>query len=111
MHRPSKNILGADLEIRGIINSYSSLFFENFKYISDSRRRWRENIDEIIDSDKYERLHILTHAFWYNEEEKSLNESVNEFINGANVDRYHTMMTNITDLESIMKEEELYSGK
>ena len=50
MHRPSKAILEADLEIPGIINSYGSVYFKGFKYLSDSRRRWREPVEDIISS-------------------------------------------------------------
>lgn len=65
MHRPSQATLDADLQIPGMVNSYSSAFFHDFKYVSDSRRRWREPVEDIIQSEQYERIHILTHAFWY----------------------------------------------
>ncbi|MDE7247636.1 MAG: hypothetical protein K2N43_07090, partial [Lachnospiraceae bacterium] len=45
MHRPSKEILEADLQIPGMINSYGKVFFKDFKYVSDSRRRWREPVE------------------------------------------------------------------
>lgn len=107
MHRPSKMVLDADLEIPGIINSYSQKFFREFKYLSDSRRRWRESVDKIIDTEKYNKLHILTHAFWYNEEEIDIHDSVLGFINGGNQKRYHFMKSNITDLDSIIKRREV----
>lgn len=61
MHRPSKKLLGYDLKIGDIINTYSSEFFNGFKYISDSRREWKENVMNIIDEGKeknYTFLHI-----------------------------------------------------
>ena len=67
MHRPSKVTLEADLKIPGMVNSYGKTFFYDFKYLSDSRHRWREPVEEIIQSGEYNRLHILTHAFWYHE--------------------------------------------
>ena len=51
-----------------MINSYGQTFFHDFKYLSDSRRRWREPVEEIIRSGTYDRLHILTHAFWYHKQ-------------------------------------------
>ena len=69
MHRPSKATLEADFLLPGIVNSYGKTFFHDFKYLSDSRRRWREPVEDIIRSRRYDRLHILTHAFWYHEEE------------------------------------------
>ncbi|MBR6451324.1 MAG: hypothetical protein IKS87_01340 [Lachnospiraceae bacterium] len=107
MHRPSKTILDADLQIPGIINSYGSTFFHDFKYLSDSRRRWREPVEDIIRSERYDRLHILTHAFWYHDEEQSIEESISDYIRSARHDRYSQMKDNITDLESIVKEEDL----
>lgn len=107
MHRPSKNTLDADLKIPGMVNSYGSTFFHGFKYLSDSRRRWRENVDEIIESGRFDRLHILTHAFWYHDTEEDLRKTVSDFICTANEHRYEQMAENITDFDSIMRKEEL----
>lgn len=103
MHRPSKQILDSNLQIPGIVNSYGEVFFKGFKYLSDSRRRWREPVEEIVASGHFQKLHILTHAFWYNEEELDIKQTVTGFIDRAVVDRYQTMSQNITDLEDIVK--------
>jgi len=103
MHRPSKVTLVADYQIQGIINSYSKVFFNEFKYVSDSRRNWREDIESIMSSGKYKRLHILIHPFWYNNEEKTLEQSISEYVNSANENRYITMEDNIRSLNEIMK--------
>lgn len=107
MHRPSKGLLEAEIEIPGVINSYSQTFFKEFKYLSDSRRRWREPVEEIIESKEYDRIHILTHAFWYSDEERDILDTIRCFINSGNECRYGWMSSNITDLESIMKQEEI----
>ncbi len=107
MHRPSGAILKADLQIPNMINSYGKVFFEEFKYLSDSRRRWREPVEDIITSKKYRYLHILTHAFWYNEYEEDIHLSVKRFVNNANHDRYNIFDQNITDLPSIMDKSEI----
>lgn len=107
MHRPSKATLEADLHIPGMVNSYGQTFFHDFKYLSDSRRRWREPVEEIIRSGEYDRLHILTHAFWYHEQEQSISQSVGGFIRSANQERYTQMMDNITDLPSILSKEDI----
>ena len=107
MHRPSKAILESDLRIPGIVNSYSELFFREFKYLSDSRRHWREPAEEIIRSGKYNRLQILTHAFWYHDREESMWETVTNFIRGANRERYQILSENISDLSSVVREEEI----
>lgn len=106
MHRPSKATLEADFQIPGIVNSYGKTFFRDFKYLSDSRRRWREPVLDIIRSGEYEYLHILTHAFWYHEEEEDISRTVGDFIRSANRERYAQMMENITDLPSILREED-----
>lgn len=107
MHRPSEKTLEADLEIPGMINSYGRIFFKEFKYLSDSRRRWREPVEEIIKSGQYERLHILTHAFWYSKQERSIHDSVSGYVNSANMERYLAYTNNISDMDSIMTKEEV----
>lgn len=106
MHRPSKTTLEADYAIPGIVNSYGKTFFHDFKYLSDSRRRWREPVLNIVRSGEYDRLHILTHAFWYHEGEEDIARTVGAFIRSANKERYQQMAENITDLPSIVGEEE-----
>ncbi len=107
MHRPSENTLKADYDLSPAINSYSKIFFNEFKYVSDSRRRWRENVDEIIETGKYDKLHILTHAFWYNEKEEDIKTSIKKFVLTAKYDRYNELDKNITDLSSILREDEI----
>ena len=62
---------------------------------------------DIIRSGEYDRLHILTHAFWYHHKEESISQSVQDFVNGGNLERYHALQTNISNLSAIMKEEEV----
>lgn len=111
MHRPSKTILNADLQIPGMVNSYGQTFFHSFKYISDSRRRWREPVEQIIESEKYERLHILTHAFWYNETEKDIKTSLLDFVNCANCERYLMLKENFTALEEVLEMQDIVSSR
>lgn len=107
MHRPSRETLDADLNIPGMINSYGKTFFHDFKYLSDSRRRWREPVIDIVRSGEYDRLHILTHAFWYHEHDESITQTVGNFVRSANGERYDGMMENITDLPSILDREDM----
>lgn len=102
MHRPSKATLEADLQIPGMVNSYGKTFFHDFKYLSDSRRHWREPVLEIIRSGEYERLHILTHAFWYGKQEETIAAQLSNFIHAANNERYIQMNENFTDLNSVL---------
>lgn len=102
MHRPSKCTLDADYRIPGVVNSYGKTFFQEFKYLSDSRRRWRESVLNIVRSREYNRLHILTHAFWYHEEEEDISQTVGDFIRSADRERCFQMAENITDIAGIL---------
>lgn len=106
MHRPSQNTLESNWDIPGMVNSYGKTFFRDFKYLSDSRCRWREPVMDIIDSGEYERLHILTHPFWYHDEDQSIGQSVGNFVTAANAERYESMRENITDIDSILDKSE-----
>lgn len=99
MHRPSEKILLSNMEFPGLINSYSEIFFKEMKYVSDSRRHWRENVEEIIEQALYPRLHILTHPFWYQKgREKSLGQTLEEAILNASLDYYDNLNDNFRDL-------------
>lgn len=102
MHRPSREMLEANLHIPGMINSYGNAFFKEFKYLSDSRRHWREPVAEIIAKEQFPKLHILTHPFWYHEREETLQETVMTFIEEGTKARYAAMKENIRDIESIL---------
>lgn len=106
MHRPSKDFLEMDLEIPNVINSYQKKFFNDFKYVSDSRMNWRENIEEIIDSE-YSQLHILTHPFWYSKKIESMEEKLEQFLKLAIKERYESLEDNIRDFEQIISKEKL----
>ncbi len=98
-HRPTQIILDSDMEIERAINSYGNIFFRQFKYLSDSRMHWREPVLDIIRRREYTRLHILTHPFWYHNEEKSMKEILHEFINMAGTERYDNLNDNFTNLK------------
>ncbi len=104
LHRPNRFTIETQIRIPGLINSYGEEFFNGFKYLSDSRRHWREPVEEIIQKGEYEKLHILTHAFWYHEEDRELSATVREFIRSASREREGTLKDNITDLEKILLE-------
>lgn len=107
MHRPSIKTLESDYHIPGIINSYSSTFFKKFKYISDSRRCWREDPIEVICAGKYDRLHILTHPFWYEKIDGCIENSLKRFIDSAASERYEHLADNIRGMEEIILREKV----
>lgn len=104
MHRPPEKFLCMDMEFDGIINTYGRTYFKDMKYLSDSRMCWRENVDEIIDEEAYQRLHILTHPVWYHEgAEKSLRQSLDDMILNASMDYYDYLNDNFRDLQREIK--------
>lgn len=109
MHRPSRKTLEADYIIQEgqIVNSYGTEFFKNHKYVSDSRRNWRENVQEIVRSGVYDRLHVLTHAFWYDEKEQTAKESLKNFCESRTGVCYAWMQDNVRDLQEILNWSEL----
>lgn len=98
MHRPSAWILENDIQFSNCINSYNTKFFKDYKYVSDSRMNWREDVTAIIESGVYDRLHILTHPFWYHESDKDMYEILNDFVEKAKSDRKISLCENIKDL-------------
>lgn len=110
MHRPSQKTLNSDYRIKNgsVINSYGTEFFKEFKYVSDSRRNWREDVCQIVNTGGgYNRLHILTHPFWYDIEEKSMKQSLSDFVSHAVEERYGTLSENIRDLDEVLRLQEL----
>lgn len=105
MHRPSKKTLESNIDLGPIINSYGQQFFRDFKYVSDSRRRWREDVEAIVNSGKYNKLHILTHAFWYNNKEENIETAILNFVKEGNKDRYDILNKNISNLSEILDKE------
>jgi hypothetical protein len=102
MHRPSALMLSSDLTVPGLVNSYSKRFFSEYKYVSDSRMRWREDVMEIVSSYYHDRLHILTHPFWYSEEEETAKHKLVAFIAAAGPERRNAMEENFTALGEII---------
>lgn len=108
MHRPSQQILSSNIDIPEVVNSYAPCYFKQMKYLSDSRRHWREEVDRIISAAEYPHLHILTHPFWYMDgEEKSLHWTLREAVLGASVKYYDCLNENFRDLESELTRKEI----
>lgn len=111
MHRPSKGTLEANWAFESMINSYGTEFFKKFKYVSDSRMHWREDVEAIIRSHEYDRLHILTHAFWYGEKEADTRQRLINYLEAAKIERYDILNQNFRDLSEFIARSELYSLK
>lgn len=109
MHRPSPKTLSSDYKIKNgkVMNSYGTEYFRNFKYLSDSRRNWREDVEAIICSEKYDRLHILTHPFWYSGKEITAKQAYSEFCRSKVWECYEELNHNVRNLEEFLLKDEL----
>jgi hypothetical protein len=107
MHRPSKYTLEADLKIPGMINSYGKVFFNDMKYLSDSRHHWREPVIDIIREEQFEKLHILTHPVGYNEYPTDIRSYMLGRLKNAGVDMWDILNENFTNLSEVVRREEL----
>jgi hypothetical protein len=66
-HRPRPEVINRDFLTPGYTNAYGRRFTEQFKYMSDSGRNWREGCvcQRLRANTAPPRLHLLTHAFWW----------------------------------------------
>lgn len=63
-HRPTKEVFG--LNFKSFKNTYENRFFKDIKYLSDSRKNWREGCPcQAILEGKYQQLQVLTHPIWW----------------------------------------------
>ena len=68
---------------------------------------WREDVISIIESKEFDRLHILTHPFWYSHKEQDTREKILEFLNNASKQRNQVLSENFRDLSDFVKEDEI----
>jgi len=92
MHEPSQRFLKMNLAIPGMINVYSDIFFQKYKYLSDSRMKWKENIEDVVKSNLYSRIQLLTHPFWYHKNELSRKDILKEFVSKGSSYRMSALM-------------------
>jgi hypothetical protein len=107
MHRPSQLTLQSNYKFISSINSYSFVFFRDFKYLSDSRMNWKKNVLDIISSNSYNKLHILIHPFWYSQEPESTKAKILAFIHLGNFNRFNFFTENFTDLNEFVSKDEI----
>ena len=107
MHRPSRWVLDNNLKFNNLINSYSKEFFSNFKYLSDSRMNWREDVYQVIQSNTYDRLHILTHPIWYGGKQSNIKDILLDFINKQRYIYYENIRDNIRNLDEIFQKDDI----
>lgn len=108
MHRPSAKTLESNYRFDNALNTYSSVFFREFKYLSDSRMNWREDPIAAVKSNQYPRLQIVTHPVWYHHQTATAKQTLRNFVVQALEDRYCALEQNIRDLDEIIKREDIH---
>lgn len=66
LHRPHPDLLGAGFEVPGRLNAYSTKFFEDIAYCSDSRGAWHHG--HPLDHKAFQQggpMQLLTHPIWW----------------------------------------------
>lgn len=105
MHRPSKFALEMEFDFgEDVVNSYSDTFFREYKYISDSRMRWREDVVKVIEEEKNIKLHLLTHPIWYNNPELDLKKVLSDFFARKENKLYEDFGQNFSNSYELLKE-------
>lgn len=84
LHRPSQRMLDADFRLPHYVNAYQGRFFKEYKYLSDSARRWREGcVCTHVPGGTIQRLHLVVHPFWWTDPEAAgVTDRVNRFLAG-----------------------------
>lgn len=110
MHRVSKAALEEDWKIQGgkVINCYGKEFMVNHKYVSDSRRNWKEDVEELVRKEQYNRLHMLIHPFWYDSDEKPAKEVLRSFCKEQVYRCYDELNRDTRDLSELLEKSELF---
>lgn len=83
-HNPTEELLAFDEEsYGGLINCYSKKFKGNIGYCSDSNGRWRfKNLSDVLEKEEYDRLQVLTHPGWWQEEGLSASRKIRRSVLG-----------------------------
>ncbi len=82
-HNPNEWALNyGQNNVAGMVNAYSTFFFDNVNYASDSNGVWRNDSIEDRILEGHEKLQLLTHPVWWTEEITSPQERMWSAVNG-----------------------------
>lgn len=78
-HRPSKEVFSKKIE--GFVSAYEPYFFNEVKYISDSRGEWKEKCAcQVLKEDQPLRLQLLTHPIWWGNKANNPTDILNDYL-------------------------------
>jgi len=110
-HRPTGTLLGRDF--KDFISTYSQLFFNELKYISDSRGMWREGCPcQVLSHALYPAFQILVHPIWWAATESELLAHRIRRLLGSRLDCFKCyLQENIGPIGGLLQEEGLQDAK
>jgi hypothetical protein len=86
-HRPSQFLLQSDIKLKdNLINTYDRNFIKEFKYISDSRRMWKEGClcsffeKTGADYSSPDRIQALVHPIWWTDKSLNAQDTMERFL-------------------------------
>lgn len=85
-HRPSPFILQSDIRLsHNLINTYDRNFTKAFKYISDSRRLWKDGclchcFEKNSDEYPNPKIQALVHPLWWTEKSRSAQDTLENLL-------------------------------
>lgn len=100
-HRPLREYFNETIS-NSFISAYDKQFFSDFKYVSDSRRNWKDDPYEAV-ANGYRHIQCLTHAFWYDERERTAHDKIALFKTKCADKTKEALYQNITDLDELIK--------
>jgi hypothetical protein len=109
MHQPSRRTIESDIRIAGFENAYSKEYMTEYHYVSDSMRRWKEDPIDVVHSMRHPRLQLLSHPFWYNDEEQTRHDSMLGYVLGGAAFRYDNFVSLVEDYRTEFPRPELDS--
>lgn len=107
-HRPSPEVLNK--EFPQFTSTYEPRFFSQIKYISDSRRMWREGDPcKILKEGRFDQIQLLVHPIWWGDEDdlRTLGESV---LQERLKEIREYLATNITPFKDVLYEERRHNN-
>lgn len=87
-HNPTHTIINSHGGLRygGCINTYADYFRRNVGYCSDSNGYWRHRrLEDVLLEAKEDRLQVLTHPVWWQEEPMPPRQRIQRCIDGRSV--------------------------
>lgn len=107
LHNATRELIKMDLKVPGVFNASGKDFLKKVKYVTDNNRRWRDPILEYVRTEKFEKLHIMMHPFWYREKSENISKSLVKFVNSAGRERYACLGECVPNIESVLPAEDV----